>query len=82
MSPLFSLCRRQSSFFILLSPLAATDSREALAAGLPVVAVAKEGVADVLKNGVGCLLIDDDIQLHPWYGHRFDCRVVEFQHVE
>ncbi len=32
---------------------------EALAAGLPVVAVAKEGVADVLKNGVGCLLIDD-----------------------
>lgn len=38
---------------------------EALAAGLPVVAVAKEGVADVLKNGVGCLLIDD-VQLEPF----------------
>ncbi len=31
---------------------------EALAAGLPVVAVAKEGVADALKDGVGCSLID------------------------
>ncbi len=32
---------------------------EALAAGLPVVAVGKEGVKDVLKNGVGCILLDE-----------------------
>uniref|UniRef100_A0A7V3RF51 Glycosyltransferase family 4 protein n=1 Tax=Mesoaciditoga lauensis TaxID=1495039 RepID=A0A7V3RF51_9BACT len=32
---------------------------EALAAGLPVVAVAKEGIADVLIDGKGCLLVDD-----------------------
>jgi 1,2-diacylglycerol 3-alpha-glucosyltransferase len=32
---------------------------EALAAGLPVVAVGKEGVKDVLRNGVGCILLDD-----------------------
>ncbi len=32
---------------------------EALAAGLPVVAVAKEGVKDVLRNEVGCLLLEE-----------------------
>ena len=38
---------------------------EALSAGLPVVAVAKEGVADVLVDGVGCSLIDD-VLLEPF----------------
>lgn len=32
---------------------------EALAAGLPVVAVAKEGIADVLVDGKGCLLLSE-----------------------
>ncbi len=32
---------------------------EALAAGLPVVAVAKEGIKDVLKKDVGCILLDE-----------------------
>ncbi len=32
---------------------------EALAAGLPVVAIAKEGVKDVLKDGIGTILLDE-----------------------
>ncbi len=38
---------------------------EALAAGLPVVAVAREGVADVLENEVGCLLVED-VEMNPF----------------
>jgi glycosyltransferase involved in cell wall biosynthesis len=34
---------------------------EALSAGLPVVAVAKEGIADVLVEGKGCLLVEEPI---------------------
>ena len=32
---------------------------EALASGLPVVAIAKEGIKDVLKNDVGCTLLNE-----------------------
>ncbi|MGC8544661.1 glycosyltransferase family 4 protein [Athalassotoga sp.] len=34
---------------------------EALSAGLPVVAVAKEGIADVLVEGKGCLLVEEPL---------------------
>ncbi len=52
---------RQSDLFAFAS---VTETQglvvlEALAAGLPVVAIAKEGIADVLVDGKGCLLIDD-----------------------
>ncbi len=51
---------RQSDLFAFAS---VTETQglvvlEALAAGLPVVAVAKEGIADVLIEGKGCLLVD------------------------
>jgi len=52
---------RQSDLFAFAS---VTETQglvvlEALAAGLPVVAVAKEGIADVLIEGKGCLLLDE-----------------------
>ncbi|BBJ28894.1 glycosyltransferase family 4 protein [Athalassotoga saccharophila] len=54
---------RQSDIFAFAS---VTETQglvvlEALAAGLPVVAVAKEGVGDVLVGGKGCFLVDEPV---------------------
>jgi len=52
---------RQADLFVFAS---VTETQglvvlESLAAGTPVVAVAKEGVADVLEDGEGCLLLNE-----------------------